>query len=405
MNGTRQPFLTPEEACDATRLKCFIEEQISPNAWPVHSKALLRNVWHEGLTPIAASDSSLSMGAARELLDRFERHHLRAERLLGRRVAFHHTLHNFEVLQRLLILDWPGTPPPDIEALTLQRVDSVAAIKPILLRCLEMIGGGQNLPSSITRNILAALGHDYGHTGGTDRTAPDGTPAPLSHEDAAERHVAKIGLAADLPAPLILQALAGIRATTFFRRPGRARIQAASDFERKLMLADVAGCVLPAADWLTFVAIPVFAEKIDLFERRRHEIPVEIERARREGDKEAKERIVLLEAERAGIVDNLAEWLKSETGFCRFVMEARLGAVSTAPASWTARISEKIACIQQAEKQEEAVKTLAAGGFPLLKEMVALFCNKSLPQALADQATPEAFQVAFAPFLLRRKAP
>ncbi|MCK6586432.1 MAG: hypothetical protein L6Q76_02500, partial [Polyangiaceae bacterium] len=160
-----------------------------------------------------------------------------------------------------------------------RSMESITAVTLNVIR--ELVENGVH-PSIIARDMLAALGHDFGHSGGTDRVDRHGVPAPLTHEEAAEKHVAKIGVELGFPPALILESMAGIRATTFYSRPGRKRVQAANDFERRLALADVMGCVLPPDLWLTHVGVPVLLEKIPTWKRRLTRISGDIERVKGE---------------------------------------------------------------------------------------------------------------------------
>ncbi len=363
----------PAAACrDDGQLRAFVEATISPNAWPIHSRTLRRRIARDGLDLAAARTFTLPLADLVGLMRRIYDRSRRAERMLGIDIAFHDTLHNFEVFLRLLVLEWPEDDPPqevrrapERPYRTLQDIEPV--IRDLMGRMLEL-----GFPSGrLVRNLLAAIGHDYGHIGGTDRQDVTGALTPLTHEETAERHVGGFGLAAGLPPTLILEALAGIRATTFHIRPDRERIQAANDFERKLMLADVAGCVLPADLWLTHVAMPVLNEKI-----------------------------AVCPPEHRGFVETVEEMLDDEHDFLKFIRAYRLRQVSVGERLWGENIDRKIALIERLLAREELLATLEEQGSELIERLARELANaESLESWLGGEAVDPALRELFGEFL------
>jgi hypothetical protein len=300
------------------------------------------------------------------------------EKSLAIENSFHQALHNIEVLMRLLVLEWPAERPmPAVlrEAPLRSYHDDVALMAALRDALGSLLDSGT--PGWIlARDVLAAAGHDYGHTGGTDRLQQDGEPAPLTHEEASERHVAKVGLDHGLPPEVVLEAMAGIRATTFYSRPGRERVQALTEFERKLTLADVAGCILPPDEWLTHVGIPVLVEKLPQWRRRMEQIPTDIaalqaEQASLPNDHpdraRAAEKLKEVLAEDARIIKDLAEWFRSERGFFIFIESTRLRAVPAAVELWGPLIRDRIALVERVLADHDRLVPLAAKGFEFLE--------------------------------------
>ena len=385
MSAPGAPRLSPAECADPARLERFVCEHISPNGWPIQSTLLQSRILRDGLDPGQVEEYRLDLGRAQRLLRKLWERGQRAERALAIRNAYHTTLHNFEVLLRLLPLEWPAERPlPEVlRRGPLTKYTRYEDIEPVLLDALDCLLQ-EGVPSPrLARAILAAGGHDYGHTGGTDRLDRSGTPTPFTHEEIAERHVAKFGLLMGFPHALTLQALAGIRATTFYSRPGRARVQAANDFERRLTLADVTGCILPLDQWLTHVGVPVFQEKLPAWKARLWELPREIAdaEARTGGEgasgEEASERLAELRREESLIIQDVAEWFKSERGFFKFIMEQRLKPVPQAVPLWGPILEDRIAHLEDVLAQEHLMGPLIEAGLPLLEQLVTRFGNSA----------------------------
>ncbi|UQA58390.1 hypothetical protein [Polyangium aurulentum] len=377
----------PPAACrDEATLKRFVQEKISPNAWPIHAPALKRRILEDGLDLGAARGFHMDLGAMERLIRAVYARSRRVELLLGIDNAFHRSLHNHEVLLRLLLLEWPEdrTPPEAMRNAAMRVYPTLDEITEVLLSALAGLLEAGVTPAVLARDVLAALGHDYGHSGGTDRLGPDGVPAPLTHEEMAEKHVAPVGLAHGMPPALVLESMAGIRATTFHARPGRDRIQAASAFERMLTVADVMGCALPAHLWLTHVGAPVLAEKLPMWRRRLVQIPEEIARidARLGALPEADARRAELRAERDAlvaedgrIIKHLEEWFRSERGFFVFIESSRLGVVPRARELWGETLRDKIALMERVLERRDLLEPLVAGGFALLEDYARVLAN------------------------------
>jgi hypothetical protein len=260
-------------------------------------------------------------------------------------------------------------------------IDSVARVVKEALATLLQIGVSSAV---LARDVLAAAGHDYGHSGGTDRLDPAGTPAPFTHEEMAEKHVAPIGLEFGMPVALVLESMAGIRATTFHSRPGRDRINAATEFERKLTVADVMGCALPPHLWLTHVGAPVLLEKLPVWRRRMAQIPSELriiderstatnlvhsERARLASERE------VLANEDARIIKHIDEWFRSERGFFVFIQSTRLTTVTRAHELWGDILHEKILLMDRVMARRDLLDPLVLHGFGLLERYASLLAN------------------------------
>lgn len=404
----------PPEACrDEAALQRFVEENISVNAWPIQSPNLRSLILRQGVDLDAARRFTMSIGAMEGMMDRLYRKSLRVERMLGINNAFHTTLHNFEVLLRLLLLEWPADEalPPDVRDAPMRIYATLEDIRAVLLDILRALLARGVSEAILARDVLAALGHDFGHSGGTDRVDRDGTPSPLTHEEAAEKHVAKLGIEHGFPAALILESMAGIRATTFYSRPGRKRVQAANDFERRLTLADVMGCVLPPDLWLTHVGVPVLLEKIPTWKRRLSAITGEIARVRDElagtpeddpvrSDKE--EEYKNLVAEDARIIRDIEEWFKSERGFFLFIEAYKLEPVEGARELWGSILKQKIALMDEVLEKKDLLAPLAVRGFSFLEEYAVALANAgSLSSWLAREDVDPGLRVLLTPFVAR----
>jgi hypothetical protein len=339
----------------------------------------------------------MSADALERLVRVFYARMRRIERVLGLDNAFHCALHNHEVLLRLLLLEWPEStsPPEHIRRAALcvhPTIDSIASVmKEAFATLLEM-----GVPSAVlARDVLAAVGHDYGHSGGTDRLDPTGTPAPFTHEEMAEKHVAPIGLEFGMPAALVLESMAGIRATTFHSRPGRDRIQAVTEFERRLTLADIMGCALPPHLWLTHVGVPVLSEKLPVWRRRLAQLPHELRgidaqladtalsdalRAQLLAERE------ILTVEDSRIIKHIGEWFRSERGFFLFIESGRLSTVPRARELWGEILREKILLMDRVLERRDLLEPLVTQGFALLESYARLLANASdLRDVVANQ--------------------
>ncbi len=362
--------LSPAACRHDGELRAFVVGRISANAWPIQSPVLLKRLRRTGLDLAAVRDFRTSVPDLTSLMRRIVAHSLRAERLLGIDNAYHHTHHNLDVLLRLLLLEWPvGCPIPSrIRSAAARACTSLDDVEPVLVdlmgRLLEL-----GFPDwKLARDVLAAVGHDYGHGGGADRLDAAGRPLPLTHEEAAERHVAKFGIWLGLPPALILESLAGIRATTFHIRPGRPPIAAANDFERKLTLADTAGWVLAPDQWLVHVAIALVAETIAHQRRAR--------------------------------VGNLNEFFDSELGFLHFCRDHRLAPVPAGEQLWGETVERRIALIERVLARETLLAPLAECGFALLEEIVGqLTAAGSLASWLAGPGVDPRLREIFSDFL------
>jgi hypothetical protein len=405
------PALTAEECRDEATLQRFVEERISVNAWPIHAQKLRSLILRQGIDLAEARRFNMSLTAMEDMMRRLYRRSLRVERILGIDNAFHTALHNNEVLLRLLLLEWPvGCPLPDHvrrAPLTVYRsMESITAVTLHVIEALLKIGVHASI---IARDMLAALGHDFGHSGGTDRVDRHGIPAPLTHEEAAEKHVAKIAVELGFPPALILESMAGIRATTFFSRPGRKRVHAANDFERRLALADVMGCVLPPDLWLTHVGVPVLLEKIPTWKRRLTQIADAIERLRNElatlpetdpGRAAKDEEYRELVAEDGRIIRDIEEWFRSERGFFLFIEAHKLDPVSGARELWGDILKDKIALMENVLQRKDLLGPLAARGFGFLEEYAASLANvSSLREWLEREDVDPALREILAPFV------
>lgn len=377
----------PAAACrDEEALREFILTKISPNAWPILSPHLRRAILAEGIDLGAARRFAMDAETMERLVRLFHTRMKRIERVLGFDNAFHRALHNHEVLLRMLLLEWPdATPPPThIRNAALRvhpTIDSIAAVVKEALVALLDIGVP---PATLVRDVLAAAGHDYGHSGGTDRLDASGTPAPFTHEEMAEKHVAPLGLEFGMPVALVLESMAGIRATTFHARPGRARVHAATEFERKLTLADIMGCALPPDLWLTHVGAPVLLEKLPVWRRRMAQIPSELRaldeqltmpnldeavRSMRASERE------VLTMEDGRIIKQLDEWFRSERGFFVFIESARLSTVPRAHELWGGILREKIHLMDRVLARRDLLDPLVMQGFGMLERYADLLAN------------------------------
>jgi hypothetical protein len=241
------------------------------------------------------------------------------------------------------------------------------------------------VPSAqLARDVLAAAGHDYGHSGGTDRLDSSGSPAPYTHEEMAEKHVAPIGLEFGMPVALVLESMAGIRATTFHSRPGRDRVSAATEFERRLTLADIMGCALPPHLWLTHVGAPVLLEKLPVWRRRLVQIPQELQSLDFRlampllPDAEREELLALratIVSEDARIIKHLDEWFRSERGFFAFIEASRLPTVFRARELWGEILREKIQLMERVVARRDLLEPLMQQGFGLLERYAELLAN------------------------------
>jgi hypothetical protein len=404
-------FLSPAECRDEETLRRFVEEHISVNAWPIHAHSLRRLIREQGIDLGAARAFSMSLEQMEAMMNRLYARSRRVERMLGIDNAFHTTLHNVEVLLRMLVLEWPPKAPmPEHVRLAPNRVyRSFERIREVVLDIISALVDLGVPGFVIARDALAALGHDFGHSGGTDRVDRRGAPAPLTHEEMSEKHVAKLGVEHGYPAALILESMAGIRATTFFSRPGRARILPANEFERRLTLADVMGCVLPPDQWLTHVGVPVLKEKIPVWKRRMTEIAGELEaltllhRRLPEGHPD----LAKVEAERAAlaledarIIRDIEEWFRSERGFFVFLENHKLEPVAGARALWGDIIKEKIALMDGVLQKKHLLEPLVARGFAFLEEYAQELANvESLSEWLRRDDIDPRLREILAPFV------
>jgi len=405
------PALTAEECRDEGTLQRFVEERISVNAWPIHARGLRKLIQGQGIDLADARRFTMSLSAMEDMMRRLYRRSLRVERILGIANAFHTSLHNFEVLLRLLLLEWPlGRPlPDDVRSAPLKVYRSVESITAVTLHVIDALLQSGVHASIIARDMLAALGHDFGHSGGTDRVDRHGVLAPLTHEEAAEKHVAKIGVELGFPPALILESMAGIRATTFYSRPGRKRVQAANDFERRLALADVMGCVLPPDLWLTHVGVPVLFEKIPTWKRRMTQITQEIQRlkdqlaatpATEPGREAREEEYKELLAEDGRIIRDIEEWFRSERGFFLFIEAHKLDPVSGARELWGDILKDKIDLMEKVLERKDLLEPLAARGFTFLEEYAASLANaSSLGEWLERDDVDPGLREILAPFI------
>jgi hypothetical protein len=403
--------LTAEECRNEATLQRFVEERISVNAWPIHARGLRKLILERGIDLAEARRFTMSLSAMEDMMRRLYRRSIRVERILGIDNAFHTSLHNFEVLLRMLLLEWPlGRPlPADVESAPLKVYRSMESITAVTLHVIRALLENGVHASIIARDMLAALGHDFGHSGGTDRVDRHGVPAPLTHEEAAEKHVAKMGVELGFPPALILESMAGIRATTFYSRPGRKRVQAANDFERRLALADVMGCVLPPDLWLTHVGVPVLLEKVPTWKRRISMISGEIERVRDDlarmpdaepGRSAKEEEYKELLAEDGRIIRDIEEWFRSERGFFLFIEAHKLDPVSGARELWGDILKDKIALMETVLQRRDLLEPLAARGLAFLEEYAASLANaSSLREWLERDDVDPALREILSPFV------
>jgi hypothetical protein len=260
---------------------------------------------------------------------------------------------------------------------------SLESVLPVTLRIIDALQENGVSGATIARNALAALGHDYGHTGGVDRTDANGRTLPLTHEETAEKHVAAIGLRFGYPPALILESMAGIRATTFHHRPGRPRVQPANAFEQRITLADVMGCALPPDQWLTHVAVPVLLEKIPFWKQRSVEIALEEQSLReksktRQHDHDAAltaARQEELTAESASIIRDIGEWFRSELGFFVFIEACKLRPLPGAHALWGTQIQQKISLVERILARDDLLDPLVAQNGAFLEQFAYQFSN------------------------------
>ena len=328
---------------DEDALQRFVQDHISVNAWPLQSHALRQKIATHGVDLNQALGFGLTLVQLAAMMRYIHRLSRRTERLLKINNAFHHTQHNFEVFIRLLVLEWPAdvAMPPDVEAAPRRLYASMDELLPVVVALVAALMANGVAGHIIARDALAALGHDFGHSGCPDRVNSLGQIMPLTHEETAEKHMAKVGLRFGFPPALILQAMAGIRATTFYNRPGRQRITPANEFERRLTLADVMGCVLRVDQWLTHVGLPVLLEKIP-FWNLRSGVP--------EGQ----------------VIRTLGEWLHSERNFFMYIESHKLDPVAGARSLWGAIIQERIAVLEDLQQQRELLEPLDARGYGFL---------------------------------------
>ena len=359
--------LTAEACHNRDDLQRFVIEHVGINAWPIHSPALLRHIEREGLNLTLAHPFALEKSQMVALMHHMYQTNLRVERRLGIHNAFHCAMHNFEVLIRLLVLEWPvDVAMPTWVAQAPQRVyRALETALPVALAIIDALQDHRVPGSTIARDLLTALGHDYGHTGGTDRLDAGGRMLPLTHEDMSEKHVALVGLRFGYPTALILESMAGIRATTFHHRPGRPRVQPANVFEHRITLADVMGCALPPDQWLTHVAVPVLFEKIPHWKRRSIELALEEHSL----DTQA------LQAERAGIISDIGEWFHSERGFFVFIEAFKLRPIPGAHALWGVNVQQKIALVERVLSRTDLLAPLVAQDSSLLEQFACQLCN------------------------------
>ncbi|MCP3961669.1 MAG: hypothetical protein GY719_27835 [bacterium] len=403
--------LDAESCRDETTLQAFVQDRISVNAWPIFSRPLRNLIRRRGLDLTESRDLQLSLDTFMSLAREVHHRSRRVERTLRIDNAFHHTLHNFDVALRLLLLEWEEAfpVPEDIRCAAYRKYDSFDAVETVLAELLERMLSLEFPADLLARDVLAAFGHDYGHAGGTDRMDGTGELLPLTHEDVAEKHIAKLGIEIGLPPAVILEALAGIRATTLHVRAGRDKIQAANDFERRMMLADVAGCVKRPDLWMTHVAIPVLDERILPWQRRVKELPREIARLRQRLDSRAEddpdhqlavEQLADLEAEDQAVIKTVSEAFSSELRFLTFIRAHRLAPVPAGCRLWADRVDRRIELVEHLLAREDLLEPLDGQGFPLVVEMTVLLANSdSLEGALAGDAVHPNLRQLFAEFI------
>lgn len=386
MSVVSADVLSPAACRDEETLRTFVQTKISPNAWPILSPLLRKAILAEGIDLEAARRFSMDAKTMGQLVRVFYTRMNRIERLLGFDNAFHCALHNHEVLLRLLLLEWPesSSPPDHMRRAALSVFPTIDAVTHAVKEALAALVEIGVSSAVLARDVLAAAGHDYGHSGGTDRLDPDGSPAPFTHEEMAEKHVAPIGLEFGMPVALVLESMAGIRATTFHARPGRDRISAVTEFERKLTLADVMGCALPPHLWLTHVGAPVLLEKLPVWRRRLAQIPSELRfideqltvtnLADSERDRLAAERDVIA-TEDDRIIKHIDEWFRSERGFFVFIESTRLATVPRARELWGELLREKILLMDRVMARRDLLDPLVVQGFGFLERYALLLAN------------------------------
>ncbi len=357
------------QACgDDATLRDFVKQTISVNAWPIHSRPLRQQIRRHGLDLAEARSFDPALEHLQTLMHRMVAASRRVERTLSIDNAFHTTVHNYEVLLRLLLLEWPlDQPVPKAAARAVdQAYDSFSALEPILSDLMRrMLEVGVD-SWRLARDVLAAAGHDYGHSGDTDRRDATGTLLPLTHEETAERHVAKFGIEHGFPPALILESLAGIRATTLHIRQDRDKVQATNDFERKMTLADVAGCVMRPDLWMTHVAIPV------LHERMGDGVPIH----------------------------TVSEAFDNELRFLSFVRANRLAPVPSGSRLWGAKIDRRIALIERLLERKDLLEPLDAHGFSLVEQLTHKLANADdLESTLEEDGVDPKLRELFTEFL------
>ncbi|MEM7353254.1 MAG: hypothetical protein AAF657_20835 [Acidobacteriota bacterium] len=392
-------------------LRAFVEQKISRNAWPIHSRPLRRQIGRQGLDLAPAGEFAISLDRLMALMRRMVAASRRVERTLAIDNAFHTTVHNYEVLLRLLLLECPpgGRLPENLRHAVDRSYVELETLEPVLRELMQRLLD-LGLPSrTLARDLLAAGGHDYGHSGDTDRLGPDGKPLPLTHEETAERHVAKFGLEFDFPPALILEALAGIRATTLHVRADREKVYPDNEFERKMTLADVCGCVMRPDLWMTHVAIPVLYERMIPWQRRLAEIDDETDSLRREIDgltdnaaeRAAKlEQLAALEAERIAPIQTVSEAFDNELRFLSFIRANRLAPVAAGSRLWSGRVDRRIALVERLLQRKDLLEPLDEHGFPLVEELTNRLANvESLKRTLEDNGINPNLKQLFAEFL------
>lgn len=380
VNPASEHMLSAADCGDARQLQAFVQSRISVNAWPIYSPQLRQHLLHHGLH--LGATSVMNLPALERMLHALSRTALRLEARLHLRNAFHRAQHNHDVLLRLLVLAWPQPGPvPEFFAAAATRIyPSPQAITEVLVQLLRALAHAGVPVDALARDVLAAMGHDYGHAGGTDRLDAHGQPTPLTHEDMAEKHIAKIGLKFGMTPVHVLQAMAGIRATTFHVRPGRERVTADNAFERRLKVADIMGCALPMPLWLVHVGLPVLAEKLPHW------------------------RTLLLqqEVDSSLVIQNLEDWLHSERGFLQCVDAGLLGTVALAQTLWRPALLDKVARLDLALARTDLLAPLAAQGFVVLEQLVSFLQPEDATQTLPDTS---ALQPALRELLALLSAP
>lgn len=411
-NTQRTTLDLDARACrDDEVLRAFVEENVSVNAWPILSRPLRRQIRRQGLDLAAARDFDPPPELLEGLMRRFYAGSRRVERMLGIDNAFHNTLHNFDVALRLLLLEWPPQHPIAEEmrqaaAVAYTSFDDLSSVLVELMGRLRKMG----VPAAhLARDLLAAAGHDYGHTGGGDRKKENGDHSELTHEDAAEKHAAKFGIDAGMPPALILESMAGIRVTVLHVRPGREKIFATSEFERKMMLADVAGCVKRPDLWMTRVAIPVVIERLEPWRHVVTTLPEKIRDMRRrldemadrdDGRPELAKRLAKAEAQNATIIRTVTQAIDNERRFLTFIRDHRLAPVAAGRRLWAKTIDDRIHLVERQLARKDLLEPLDARGFSFVEEMAHQMANvDSLERLLADEGLPAELSELYLEFL------